>query len=268
MRWRAAAAALLALLAVWPAARADGLSYAASDVKGVQLWLLTADQEEQAVDKGNEFVRHCDGSGRALLHVGSVASPVRCKSIAMPSGDYRIRLDSGGQKLPRLAVVSLAPLPERTLPPAPSEAELSALAVAEQAQRTAFAASARQAFMQTYGSTPAQYDQQLADIQRSAKYRAKLGQRWKLVTPQGGVLFVAPLGAVPDPMGWDLAYAVFRAAPAGLTAVGQFRGCVEGFRDVDGDGVADVFTATCANDEGQTYAFVSIAGAVQRLMSH
>jgi hypothetical protein len=131
----------------------------------------------------------------------------------------------------------------------------------------AHAAATRRDFLQTYGGTPAQYEQQLAGIQGTAKYRAKAGSRWKLTLP-GSVVYVSALGAVPNPMGWDLAYAVFEAGPRGLKQIGSFLGCVEGFRDVDGDGVADVFTASCANDEGLSYAFVSVAETVRQLMSH
>ncbi|MEQ1513090.1 MAG: hypothetical protein ABL934_10485 [Lysobacteraceae bacterium] len=248
-------------------AHADNLSYATSDIKSVQVWRLDGNDEEADVDKDNEFVRHCDGSGKALLYVGSLREPVRCAATSLHSGDYRIRIDGLGQKLPRLAVVSLRPLPERVLPSAPNETELITLIAAEKSLQIETATSLQRDFIQTYGGTAEQYQQQLASTQASAKYLAKVGQRWKLALPQSAVL-VSPLGAVLDPMGWDMEYAVHLSGPAGLTLIGRFRGCVEGFRDVNGDGVADVFTATCENDEGLSYAFVSVAGTVQRLMSH
>ena len=257
----------LAVLLRTAGAVADSPSYAVSDVKGVQLWLLREGQQEVFVDPASEFVRHCDGGPRALLHVGSVPSPVPCKAARMPSGDYRIQLDAGSRVLPPVVVVSMTALPERVKPPPPDEAELKALLDVERAARARFAADARRDFLANYGGSTAQYDQRLAAIEASARYRSRAASRWKLNTPRGPV-YLSPLGAAPDAIGWDLVYAVYQAGPQGLKETGRFAGCVEGFRDVDGDGVPDVFTTTCENDEGVGYAFISVAGPIQRLMSH
>lgn len=244
---------------------ADSPGAAGSEIAGVRLWLLDDASTERFVDSVDPFVRHCDGS--RTVYVGGIESPLACRSARTPDGSYAIHLDGKGRSLPRPVLVSMKPLAGRFTPPAPDAQELVAWEAAENAVRGPLAQAARNDYLATYGVQAADYERMAAALRATPAYRARANRRWKLPAPDGAI-FISSIDLRPDPQGWNLENVVFRAEHGHLVEAGRFDGCIQGLRDLDGDGVPEVYAETCANDEGIAYEFWSVFPAVRRMVSH
>lgn len=153
------------------------------------------------------------------------------------------------------------------VPATPGEQELATLVVAESSLRSKLARDTKAQFIKEYGGGTIDYDKLIAGIELAPRYRARVGKRWKVLTAAGPV-FIAPAGIRPGPMGWDFDNVVFRWDGTQLAVLGHFDGCVQGFRDLDADGVPEVLAQTCENDEGHAYEFWSLVPVLKRVASH
>ena len=248
----------------WPLqALAIGGASFSTEIPGVQLWVLDADEKgfpRELFDEENEFVRYCNGT--RSIHVSSSGSPIRCKSEA--SGDtYRIHLKTTDRRLSGLVVVSKRPLLPRTksLPITPEESER--LRKAEAAPMAAFANEAKRSYMESFSDADAiAYAKYLREIRTEPTYRKHGGARFKLPSPNG-FIYISAVGLFPGGLGWDIKNVAFRESDGKLKEIGTFFGCIEGFRDLDADGTPEVLTRLCENNEGTDNTFWSLVPTVR-----
>jgi hypothetical protein len=245
----------LALIAAvfWPTqAVSIGFPSFSSDIPGVQLWALSTTEsgfpEEYFEDEGNEFIRYCDGS--RSIYVGSSASPIRCKSEPTGSGTHRIFLNIKGRSFSGLVVVSKKPLPRRFVPHPLSADDIERLRKVEVVLKAASAVEAERSYMESFSGTGVpNYTKMLREITMGALYRKHGNARYK-IPGQNGTMYITAVGAYPGGLGWDMKNVVLRQVEDRLEKIGEFWGCIEGFRDLDGDGAPEVLTRLCENNEG------------------
>lgn len=166
-------------------------------------------------------------------------------------------------------MVSKKPLLDRVKPLPVSADEIARLQKIEKDLKAAYAAEASRSFKEDsdalaaagYTSTPT-YTEMQREIIKTAAYRPYWGARYKLPSP-GGAIYISALGFIPYPQGWDIRYAVIRETEGRLEQVGEIEGCIAGFRDLDEDGVPEVFTSLCDNYEGSVYRYWSLMPTVR-----
>jgi hypothetical protein len=262
---------LLVAALCWPIlAMPDNFPSISTEIPGVQLWKLHTDgkefPEEHFEGNDNEFIRYCDGT--RSVYVSSLDSPVRCTSQATGQGTYRIYLQTTDRRLSGLAVVSKRPLPSRVKSLPITTEESDRLGKAEKAPAMAFANEAKHYYLETYADTSvAEYVEKLREIKTEATYRKNSGARFKIHSPNG-FIYISAVGLTPDPIGWNIKNVVFREIDGRLQVIGAFEGCVKGFRDLDGDGMPEVLTTTCENNEGISDDFWSLTPPVRRVVTH
>jgi hypothetical protein len=259
---------ILIAIAFWPmqvfSAAPPDIS---SEIPGVQLWLLETDesgfpketffyQNEEGVEK-NEFIEYCNGS--RSIYVGSRRSPIRCKSEMISLGNYRIFLGTKGSYLSGIVLVSKKPLPSR-VSPVPVTAEESEILKVE---RISMRERARRIWKSFPELEPGDY---------STKYIKAINQKYgnaqyKIPT-LSGFIYILSGSLSPDPFE-DMVNTAFRATDGRLEKIGDFSGCVEGFRDLDADGTPEVLTRYCGQvDEGLSYNFLSLTPTVRAVLRH
>lgn len=251
--------------AFWPMqAFAIGFPSFSSEIPGVQLWVLSTYEsgfpEEGFEDERNEFIQYCDGY--RSLYVGTSKSPIRCKSEPTGGGTHRIFLNAKGSHLSGLVVVSTKPLPSRVNALPVSGNEVEKLRSAEKVLRAAYAIEAKRRYMESISDTDSAYAGMLDEISKETTYRKHWGTRYKFPGPSGAT-YISAIGLFPNGLGWNLKNVVFREIEGRLEKAGEFWGCIEGFRDLDGDGAPEVLTRLCENSEGSIDQYWSLTPTVR-----
>lgn len=248
----------------WPMnAMSVGYPSFSSEIAGVQLWVLhpgEAGFPEEGFEDKNEFIRYCNGN--RSIYVGSFDSPIRCKSVPTGGGTYNIHLRSKDKQLSGLVVVSKKPLPSRAkvLPFTAKESER--LRKAEQAPMAASANTAKRSYLESFPDIDAiAYSKMLREIKTEVTYQKYGRARFKISSPEG-FIYISAVGLFPDGLGWDITNMVFREIDGRLQQIGEFSGCIEGFRDLNADGTPEVLTRLCENSEGTVDQFWSLTPIV------
>jgi hypothetical protein len=264
---------ILMILFFWPIyAMAVGFPSFLTEIPGVQLWdLSTYDlgfPEEGFEDTNNEFIRYCNGT--RPIYVSSLNSPVLCKSEPTGENTYRIYLKSKDKRLSGLVVVSKKPLASRakTLPITAEESEK--LKEIEQTLVLTLAQEAKRNYLELYSGTPgidsASYEKMLKEIKTELIYQKFIGRRFKISSPKGSI-YISAIGLLPDGLGWNIQNVVFREVNGKFERIGDFFGCIEGFRDLDADGSPEVLTRLCENSEGTDDNFLSLSPTIHRVVT-
>lgn len=234
-----------------------------SEIPDIQLWYLerlpsggysdrgTANHDRDSANDNIElFRRHCRKHG--VLYVGASGDPLKCRLIAAPAGspddsfNGAIGIEAGQRKLGGWALVSLRPLTPRVKTSEPDAEESRLLAAA---MRKVAPAMRREA-QKLYGTDHMKnYAAAVKDLEKDAKYRKYAGARYKVPTTNG-FLYILPGAVTVSELGWDLELVVFRRNGDEMKKLGYLTGCIEEFRDLDADGVPEVLTTLCENEEG------------------
>lgn len=267
---------LLIAALCWPF-HAMSLSYSAlsSKIPGVQLWVLNTNEagfpEVVFEEEKNEFIRYCNGA--RSIYVSSLDLPIRCKTAAdvgyaLPI--HRIQLKAKDKRLSGLVVVSKKPLLPRTksLPITAEESER--LRKAEEAPMAAFVNEAKRSYMdmESFSDVNAvAYAKMLREIKTEPTYRKHGGARFKISSPDG-FIYISAAGLFPNGVGWEIKNVVFREIDGRLQEIGSFFGCIEGFRDLDADGIPEVLTRLCENSEGVQDTFWSLVPTIRPVVTY
>lgn len=261
---------LLIVALCWPI-RAMSIGYPSftTEIPGIQLWVLNTYEEgfpgEGFEEDKNEFIRYCDGI--RSIYIGSLDSPIHCKSEATGGNTYRIDLISTDKRLSGLVVVSKNPLPSRTKSLPITTEEFERLRKAEEAPMAAFANEAKRSYMESFtGVDAADYAKMLREITTEATYRKHGGARFKISSPNG-FIYISAIGLYPGGLGWDIKNVVFREIDGRLQEIGGFFGCIEGFRDLNADDTPEVLTRLCENSEGTVDMFWSLTPSVRPVVT-
>lgn len=245
-----------------------------SSVPGVQLWHIQPDNSSYPSEifevherSRNEFAQHCNGERK--IYVSSSDNPVTCRAIKDTSKGhfYSIELVSNDPKLRGLVVVSLRPLPNRTVPEPLSEAEQKELEAAIAPLRSKYQNQMKTQYV-SYGDPKTnrqEYLQALRQAPASPSYKKHFDANHK-VQGAAGTMLIAPIAVDTAYIGWNLLNAAFLVHQGTLKLLGVFSGCIQGFRDVNADGNPDVLTRTCENDEGTAADYYGLIPKVKGLM--
>ena len=257
----------------WPLqAMAIGYPSFSTEIPGVQLWVLNANEEgfpeEGFEEEKNEFFQYCNGA--RFIYVSSLDSPIRCKSEPVGGGAlpiHHIHLKTKDRRLSGLVVVSKRPLPPRTKSLVITPEESERLRKAEEAPMATFANEAKRSYMESFSDTNAiAYAKMLREIRTEPTYRKHGGARFKISSPNG-FIYISAAGLFPDGLGWDIKNVVFREIDGRLQEIGAFFGCIEGFRDLNADGTPEVLTRLCENSEGTVNTFWSLTPTVRPVVT-
>jgi hypothetical protein len=250
-------------------AMSAGFPSFSSKIPGVQLWVLHSSDggplEESFEESTNEFIQYCNGT--RSIYVSSFVSPIRCTSEAIGGGAYRIHLSATDRRLSGLVVVSKNPLPNRakSLPITAEESER--LRKAEGALMSTLSSDAMRSYKESSADIDATaYAKILREIKSKATFRKYGGARYKISSPDG-LIFISAIGLFPNGLGWDIKNVVFREIDGKLQVIGDFLGCIEGFRDLTASGTPEVLTRLCENDEGTDDTFWSLTLSVHRVVT-
>lgn len=243
-----------------------------TEIPGVQLWVLNANEEgfpeEGFEEEKNEFFQYCNGA--RFIYVSSLDSPIRCKSEPVGGGAlpiHHIHLKTKDRRLSGLVVVSKRPLPPRTKSLVITPEESERLRKAEEAPMATFANEAKRSYMESFSDTNAiAYAKMLREIRTEPTYRKHGGARFKISSPNG-FIYISAAGLFPDGLGWDIKNVVFREIDGRLQEIGAFFGCIEGFRDLNADGTPEVLTRLCENSEGTVNTFWSLTPTVRPVVT-
>lgn len=94
------------------------------------------------------------------------------------------------------------------------------------------------------------HEKYVLEIKSSAQYKKFNGKKYKIPS-SNGFLYISSVGLDScDLMGWNIVNEVYVKVNDSLVKTTSFDGCIKGgFRDLNGDGVPEVLTKTCFNDE-------------------
>lgn len=248
-----------------------------SKLPGVQLWGIGVDQSKypsETFAEVNEFTRYCDG--KRSLYVSSIDVAVPCKSKWIDKYTYNIFLLSTDKRLDGMVIVSKNPIGPRVKSASISNAELISLKREENKLSSTFATDAKRKYIEslsendnelrTLREKPELYETWISQIKTASVYRQFAGQRYKLPTAHGS-FFISSIGLDLNVGGWNLKNAVFQKTNGKLIEVGAFYGCILGFRDLNGDGIPEVFTRSCDEAVATSYQYWSIADNIEVLVS-
>jgi hypothetical protein len=249
-------------------ASAAGYSTLDSKIKGVLLLDLSINEdgflEERFETNTNEFFRHCNGVRK--LYINSHPTPIVCRSESNDGGD-RIIFKSKDKRLAGMVIgskkrllnhIELLPILAEDIEKL-GQIEITLKVKSEKEAKSEYLSSIPEASIKTYG-------EMLRSIKRERDFRKYSKVRYKFSTPTGN-LYVSAVGLFPDIIGWNLKNYVFREVNGRIEVVGEFWGCIEGFRDLDNDGVAEILTTTCENSEGTSSSYWSLVPKVRSVVS-
>lgn len=212
----------------------------------------------------NEFFRHCNGV--RTLYINAHPTPIVCKSESA-DGVNRIIFKSKDKRLTGMVIGSKKRLLNQIeLLPILTE-DIEKLGQIENALKVKSEKEAKSEYLSSFSEANIKaYGEMLRRIKREKDFRKYSKVRYKFATLDGN-LYVSAVGLFPDFMGWDFKNYVFREVNGRIEVVGEFWGCIEGFRDLDNDGVAKILTTTCENGEGTTSQYWSLVPKVRSVVS-
>lgn len=249
-------------------ATAAGYSTLDSKIKGVQLLELSINSEglleEFFENNSNELFHHCNGVRK--LYINAHPTPIVCKSESI-AGSYRIVFKSKDRRLAGMVIGSKKRLMNQIeLLPILAE-DLEKLAQIESALKAKSDVDARNEYLSSIPEANIKtYNETIRGIKREKDFRKYSRVRYKFSTSSGN-LYVSAVGLFPDIIGWDLKNYVFREFNGQIEVIGEFSGCIKGFRDLDNDGVAEILTTTCENSEGTSSHYWSLVPKVRAVVS-
>lgn len=249
-------------------ASAAGYSTLNSKMKGVLLLDLSINEdgflEERFENNTNEFFRHCNGVRK--LYINSNSTPIICKSESNDGVD-RIVFKSKDKRLVGMVIGSKKRLFNQLERLPISVEDIEKLSQIENALRVKSEKDAKSDYLTSIPEVNNKtYNETIKEIKREANFRKYSRVRYKFSIPNGN-LYVSAVALVPDIIGWDLENYVFREVNGQIEVVGQFTGCIEGFLDLDNDGIAEILTTTCENSEGTSSHYWSLRPKVRAVVS-
>ena len=244
---------------------ADGLPTFVSGIPGVQLWDLKINEagfpeERFDPEAPNEFIAYCDGAHS--LYINSNPAPYPCQA----DGKGRIFITRPDKSLAGLAIVSMHPVPGRSKLLPLTNVEIAAFAKIENRLRDVYAQTARQEYKAEYPNfDDASYTKMMNAIRSEPAFAYRRGVRYKFAV-KNDFIYITPVGIVPNVLGWNLIYAVFRKQKSVITQIGDIRGCIEGYRNLDASGEPNVLTRLCESSQGSVDAYWSLSPDVHVLL--
>ncbi len=242
---------LLSLLS--PAALAAGFPVFESKLKGIHLVELSINQdgflEEIFEDRSNELFQHCNG--KRAVYLNAQATPVICTSDSKTGSD-RIVFHSKNKQAEGLAVISTSKLLNQVQVSAMQSDDLETLKDYRIKLRAQVEKQAKQQYLKAAPEANSQaYVKLLKNIKQDSRY-LKYSRANYTVNTNNGKFYVMPIGLQPDILGWDLENYVFRQINGQFEVIGSFSGCIERFMDVNNDGIPEVLSATCEDNESSS----------------
>jgi hypothetical protein len=232
-----------------------------TEIPGIELWNLDFMEPNKltgGIEGESEIIQHCNGESRSV-YIGSSKTPIPCKSITLGIYYHDLVLTTKDKSLSGLVVISKkSPLPDRFKPIPLSADEIERVRKAEIDLKADFAAEARA----WYGANSAAYEEMLGYVTTKATYRKHWGARYKL-PGLNGTLYISALGLSPDQIGWNIRYAVLQEKEGRIEKIGEITGCIDGFRDLDEDGIPEILASTCENSEGTSTEYWSLVRTVR-----
>ncbi len=239
-----------------------------SALPGMQLWQLQVNPQrfpaEYFANEDEAWADYCDGIHTVYLTPDNLA--LRCLARSQATG-YEVSLRSHDPALAGLVIVSRQPFPEQRMVEKLTPKDRAFLRPFKYYLQSKASRQARQAYRRAYPvSDPRLYDAVLRNIEREPGYQHSVGLEYKFVSGQG-VVYLLPLGAYPQGMGWDMLSVVLSLRDGELQNVGEVHGCVQGYFDIDGDRVAEILTRRCENSQGSEDVLWQIYPEIKPLLS-
>lgn len=282
MRW----SKLLATCLLVPLhAAADSWAGMASKISGVELTSISAGENGHYVGlldgESKEFFSHCTQGG--LVYVSGALAPVKCQlgDPGIRGEFFQILLTTKESlKLSELSVISKKAIPPRLNFFDFSAEESEMLKIADrrtlQAEKDAFICyqsrykeieennakidwQTGRPVVQRTTTYKQDHEKYVRDIKSSAQYKKFYGKKFKIPTPNG-FLYLSSIGLDScDLMGWNIVNVVYAKLDDLLVETTRFDGCIKGgFRDLNGDGTAEVLTQTCENGESTNNSYWTV----------
>ncbi len=220
---------------------AIGVAQSTSKIEGVELWHLSSNSEDNAGDlfiySGVEpsLMEHCNGS--RSIYIYGLKSKYICKAEKIEYGDVKVKIFRTGQIVEDYYVVSIRELPVNSwsFNPVP-ESELNRI---------------YNLVFDSVLSAPGWglLDKTVTNLNELHTIKA---ESKKLVIGSNHFYFYPIKRLISEAGDENIVFSVILLERGSFSFIGFIEGCLDKAHDIDGDGIPEIRTDTCAPGEGES----------------
>lgn len=268
---------LLIILAFPLNAYAVGFPSAFSKISGVAIWIPYSEggksfPGESSENSSNEFIKYCDGINKIFI-LGIDNKSFKCKSEKLDSeGHYfRIYILDRDKRLYNKVTVSKMRLPQDnySVEDITTEEFESIKPLLSERRRQLKKANLHQIKsyweVNTHKSLAKVYDEEIKSLKSQPVYKKHVNFTKKIASSKTEVV-IAPVGIVLGGLGWNFKYAAIKKENNDYVFIGELEGCIDGVADINHDGMPEISTTECENNEGTSDKYFSIHPSVKALI--
>lgn len=245
-----------------------------SEIPGVSIWIVDNDAHypyESFEDKSNEFIAYCDGKNTVYIH--ELEKRIPCKSIETYKNEiYRIDLIHTGRDLKGKITVSKNSLGKAAYTVTqPSIKNINSVAKTLASRKLALDSENKDYIHSNIHpgqreEAIIEYERQKILILENELFKEQIRKKFEINAKEKRFLIV-PVGAELQGIGWNLRSAVFLNINGNPKYIGEINGCLDNILDITSDGIPEIGTFLCENDEGTYHAYSSIFPTIKEIVS-
>lgn len=228
-----------------------------SEIQGVSVFVLSTYDDnfprEGIEGNGNEFIEYCNGKNKIyVLNIPDESFVCEAKEAG---GNYEIFINSKDKRLEGKKIISKHKIARysssRKYPDISELKSIRGILDKRKKHLDKQNFDSINSYIQNLNENEYQeeYSRNVDYLSKNTLYKDRHGYTVKINANNVNII-ISEVGVDINALGWNFRYAVIKKTDNGYEFIGEIVGCIDDMQDLDRDGIPEISTSSCENDEG------------------